>query len=52
MNKVKCFCEDNQFSLESEVNNFIRNKNIVSISYSTNTIGYSIYHYCCVVYLV
>lgn len=52
MNKVKFFYKDSQILLENEVNNFIRNKNIVSISYSTNTVGYSIYHYCCVVYLV
>ena len=52
MCKVKFFYKDSQILLEREVNDFIQNKNIASISYSTNSVGYSIYHYCCVVYLV
>ena len=50
MTKVKFFREEYQGELEREVNNFIRNKRVINISYSTNSVGYSIYHYCCVTY--
>lgn len=50
MTKVKFFREECQDELEREVNNFIRNKRVINISYSTNSVGYSIYHYCCVTY--
>jgi hypothetical protein len=50
MTKVKFFRAEGQYDLTTEVNNFICNKNVINISYSTNTVGYSIYHYCCVLY--
>lgn len=50
MNKVKFFRNESQYKLEGEVNDFIKGKNVVSVSYSTNTVGYSIYHYCVVLY--
>ncbi len=51
MTKVKLFREEGSYALETEVNNFIRDKRVINISYSTNTVGYSIYHYCCVLYV-
>ena len=50
MTKVKFFREEGQYDLAREVNEFIRNKNVINISYTTNTVGYSVYHYCCVLY--
>lgn len=50
MTKVKFFEENLQRHLERKVNEFIQDKTVVSISYSTNTLGYNVYHYCCVVY--
>lgn len=52
MKQVKFFRKDHQYELEKAVNEFIKNKNVISVSYSTNTVGYSVYHYCCVVYSV
>lgn len=52
MKQVKFFRSEYQHELEKEVNGFIKNKNVVSISYSTNSVGYSVYHYCCVIYSV
>ena len=51
MTKVKFFREEYQQDLAKEINDFIRNKKIINISYSTNTVGYSVYHYCCVLYV-
>ena len=51
MTKVKFFSNDIQFELEEEVNKFMQGKTITSVSYSTNTLGYSIRHYCCVTYI-
>ena len=50
MNKVKFFRENAQFDLEREVTDFIKDKKVISISYSTNTVGYSIEHFCVVLY--
>lgn len=50
MTKVKFFSNESQYFLEKEVNDFMKGKLIVSVSYSTNTVGYSIKHYCCVLY--
>ena len=52
MKQVKFFTNEYQYRLEREVNDFIKNKNIISISYSTNTVGCSVEHFCCVVYSV
>lgn len=51
MAKVRFFRNESQYDLEKAVNDFIRDKNVVNVSYSTNTVGYSIYHYCCVLYM-
>ena len=50
MTKVKFFSEQGSYALETKVNNFIRDKRVINISYSTNTVGYGIDHYCCVLY--
>lgn len=50
MSKVEFFRADGQLALEGKVNEFIKNKEVLSISYSTNSVGYSVYHYCCVLY--
>lgn len=52
MKQVKFFSNEYQYKLEREVNDFIKNKNVISVSYSTNTVGYSVEHFCCVVYSV
>lgn len=52
MKQVKFFRNEYQDELEKAVNSFINNKNVVSISYSTNSVGYSVEHFCCVVYSV
>lgn len=50
MIKIKLFDSDFQPSLEREVNEFCRNRDIISVSYSTELVGYSVFHYCCVCY--
>lgn len=51
MNKVKFFSSEHKYNLEREINAFICNKNVISISYSTNSVGYNVHHYCCVLYV-
>ena len=50
MAKVKFFREENQVALEQKVNNFIRNKRVINISYSIAELGYGYIHGCCVLY--
>ncbi len=50
MAKVKFFREDSQLKLEREVDNFIRNKRVINISYSIAELGYGYTHGCCVLY--
>ena len=52
MKKVRFFENKHIIDLEMEVNSFIKDKNVVSVSYSTNSVGYSVYHFCCVIYSV
>ena len=52
MKQVKFFSNRHQHALEKEITDFIKNKNVVSVSYSTSSGGCAVYHYCCVVYLV
>ena len=51
MNKVKFLSSEHRYNLEREINEFIGNKNVISISYTTNSVGYSVHHYCCVLYV-
>ena len=50
MYKVKFFREETQVKLEIEVNDFIKNKKIINISYSMAQCGYGFYHGCCILY--
>ena len=50
MTKVKFFREESQLELEREVNNFIRNKRVVNVSYSIAELGYGYIYGCCVLY--
>lgn len=50
MLKTKFFQEDHQWDLEEAVNKFIRDKNVISVSYTVAPCGYGRTHYCCVLY--
>lgn len=50
MFKIKLFNNEYQRSLEREVNEFCQNRDVVSVSYSTELVGYTVFHYCCVCY--
>ena len=49
--KVKFFQRNSRLDLENEVNRFISDKKVINISYSVCEVGYSNYHYCCVLYI-
>lgn len=51
MTKIKLFSSECPAELQQEVNNFLKGKFLVNVSYSTNIVGYSIIHYCCVTYM-
>lgn len=51
MYKTKFFHEKSMYDLEDKVNAFIQDKRVVNISYTTNSVGYNVYHYCCVLYM-
>lgn len=50
MKKIEFFCSIERFNLEREVNNFMKNKNVISVSYSTEMVGYNVKHFVCVFY--
>ena len=50
MTKVKMFYEDYHCTLEAEINNFIKDKRVISVSYSAIVIGYRSKHCACVTY--
>ena len=50
MNKVKFFHVGTQVELEHEVNQFIKDKDVINISYSVNPSSYTYLHLCCVLY--
>lgn len=50
MFKTKFFREDYYSTLEDKVNNFIKDKMVVNISYSVSQCGCSSIHCCCVLY--
>ena len=39
-----------EFELETEVNKFIKNKDVINVSYSIVDCGYSYKYSCCVLY--
>lgn len=50
MNKVRFIRDASAYKLEEEVNKFIKDKNIISISYSVVQCGYNYIHCCCILY--
>ncbi len=50
MNKVKFFHACTQVRLEYDVNQFIKDKDIINISYSVNDSNHDYQHLCCVLY--
>ena len=50
MLKTVFFREDHLHELEDKVNEFIKDKIVVNISYSVAQCGYSYIHCCCVLY--
>ena len=50
MLKTVFFKEDHLFKLEEKVNDFIKDKIVVNISYSVAQCGYGYIHCCCVLY--
>ena len=50
MLKTKFFKEDTIVALEQEINDFIKDKMVVNISYSVARCGYGYIHCCCVMY--
>ena len=52
MNRVEMFHHSSQYELEKLINDFIENKKVISVSYSTTMVGYYVNHYACVTYEV
>ena len=50
MKKIEFFSSNERFALEHEVNAFMKNKNVISVSYSTELVGYTVKHFVCVFY--
>ena len=50
MKKVKFFSNVKMATLENEVNAFIKDKDVVSVTYTTNTLSNVTYHWFCVLY--
>ncbi len=50
MFKTVFFKEDHLFKLQEKVNEFIKDKMVVNISYSVAPYGYGSIHCCCVLY--
>ena len=50
MYRVETFYEEYRSDLERKINEFIKNKNVVNVSYSTQMVGYSVHHYALVCY--
>jgi hypothetical protein len=50
MNKVKFFHAGTQVELEYNVEQFIKDKDVINISYAINPDSHSYQHLCCVLY--
>ena len=50
MLKTIFFKEDRLFKLEDKVNEFIKDKTVINVSYSVAPCGYGYIHCCCVLY--
>ena len=47
---IKIFNNECEYKLECTVNDFIKNKKVINISYSVRDLGYSNWYTCCVLY--
>ena len=52
MNRVEMFDSNSQYELEKMINAYIKDKKVISVSYSTTLVGYSVHHHACVCYEV
>ena len=52
MSRVEMFNSDSQYELEKKINAYIKDKKVISVSYSTTLVGYSVNHYACICYEV
>lgn len=50
MNKVELFREYNESKLQSTINDFIKDKEVINISYSIAPCGYGYVYACCILY--
>lgn len=50
MLKVKMIGDESTYGLEREVNEFIKNKRVISISYAIAPCGYGYTRECCILY--
>lgn len=50
MTKTKFFKTENMWELEGEVNMFVRDKDVINISYTVAEYGYGCIYCCCVLY--
>ena len=50
MPKVKIFDSNNSYFLEKDINEFIKDKVVINVSYSVYMCGYSTYREACVLY--
>ena len=52
MPKVKMIADGSMYDLEKKVNDFIKDKKVISISYAIAGCGYGYTHECCILYNV
>lgn len=50
MPKVKIFDSNNSYFLEKDINEFIKDKIVINVSYSAYMCGYSTYREACILY--
>lgn len=52
MLKVKIIADDSKYGLEEKINEFIKDKKVINISYTIAGCGYGYTHECCILYEV
>ena len=50
MSKVKIFYNDTRSTLEKEINDFIKDKRVISVSFVSSEVKYHFRYECCVLY--
>ena len=50
MNKVKLIRKDKEWQLQEAINDFIKDKEVINISYSVAPCGYEYIYACCILY--